>query len=289
MSKYKIFVDTGADMPVEIAEKNDIGIISFLSVFGETSYVTGTELSNADFYKKLEESNDIPTTSQTPYGDLYDILKDASLENDVVIYFTISSKASGQHNTALMIRDEILENDNPNADIRIFDTMKFSVFIAGAALYAKELLDGGMGVDETLEECRKYIDSRDVYILVDTLKYLEKGGRINKTSAVVGTLLDIKPVLTLRNGLVEQVDKIRGRKKLYKKLIELIRDNPDFDDENMEFSVVQSNEEYGEEMKALLKDEFGIDDVKYYFELGPVIGTHIGPGTIAVVFKLKDK
>ena len=73
-----------------------------------------------------------------------------------------------------------------------------------------------------------------------------------------------------------------------KKLINLIRENPDFDPEPNEFMIVQSNEEYGEEMRALLKEEFGIDDVKYYLEFGPVIGTHIGPGTLAVLFRIKN-
>ena len=289
MAKYKIFVDTSADIPMDLAEKNDIGVISFLSIFGETSYVTGVEISNEEFYKKLTSSDEIPTTSQTPYADFYDTLLKASLENDTVIYFAISSKASGQYNTACMIREEILEGDNPNADIRIIDTQKFSAYITAAALYAKELLDGGMGIDETLEKCYKYLNSYEAYMLVDSLKYLEKGGRINKTSAIVGTLLDIKPVLTIKDGLIEAVEKLRGKKKLCKKLVELMKENPDFDDENPEFFIVQSDEDTGEEMRELLIEEFGIDDVKLYLEFGPVVGTHIGPGCIGVVFKLKDK
>ena len=77
MAKYKIFVDTGADMPEEVAKEKGIGIIRFLSIFGEDSYVSGVDLTNKEFFKKLEESDEIPTTSQTPYQDLYDILKDA--------------------------------------------------------------------------------------------------------------------------------------------------------------------------------------------------------------------
>lgn len=287
MGKYKIIVDTGADMPEELAKKYDIDIIRFMSVFGEESYVTGTELNNEQFYEKLKSYDGIPTTAQTPYAYFYEALKKASLENDTVIYFTISSTASGQYNTACMIRNEILENDNPNADIRIFDTMKFSAYITGVAIYAKQLLDGGMSVDDVLVKCQEYIDSWEVYILVDTLKYLEKGGRITKTSAIVGSLLDIKPVLTIRNGLIEPVEKIRGRKKLYKKLIDLIRENPKFDENTGEFMIVESNKDYANEMLELLKEEFGIEDVKYNLEFGPVIGTHIGPGTLAVLFRIK--
>ncbi len=285
MGTYKIFVDTGADMPEQMAEKNGLGVIRFLSIFGEKAYVTGTELTNDEFYKMLEESDTIPTTSQTPYADFYDQLKKASDEYDTVIYFALSSNASGQYNTACMIKNEILE-ENPNADIRLFDTQTFSIYISAAALYAKELLDGGMDVDEVLDKCREYIASWQCYVLVDTLKYLEKGGRITKTSAIVGSLLDIKPVLTVKNGLIEPVEKLRGSKKLFKKLLNLIRENPDFDEEKCEFMIGHSNIEYCNEVKALIKEEFGVD-VREYLELGPIIGTHIGPGTLGVLFRLK--
>ena len=285
MASYKIFIDTGADMPEELAHKNAFGVIRFLSIFGEKSYVTGTELSNQEFYEMLEDSDTIPTTSQTPYADFYDQLKKASDEYDTVIYFALSSNASGQYNTACMIKNEILE-ENPNADIRLFDTKTFSIYISATALYAKELLDGGMDIDTVLEKCREYIESWQCYILVDTLKYLEKGGRITKTSAIVGSLLDIKPVLTINDGLIEPVEKLRGSKKLFKKLLNLIRENPDFDDEKCEFMLAHSNEEYGQEVKALIKEEFGVD-IKEYFEIGPIVGTHIGPGTLGVLFRLK--
>ncbi len=285
MGTYKIFIDTGADMPEEMAQKNGFGVIRFLSVFGEKAYVTGTELTNEQFYELLEKADTIPTTSQTPYADFYDQLKKASDEYDTVIYFALSSNASGQYNTACMIRNEILE-ENPDADIRLFDTQTFSIYISAAALYAKELLDGGMDVDEVLQKCREYIESWQCYILVDTLKYLEKGGRITKTSAIVGSLLDIKPVLTVKNGLIEPVEKLRGSKKLFKKLLNLIRENPDFDDEKCEFMIGHSNEEYCQEMKNLIKEEFNVD-VKEYLELGPIVGTHIGPGTLGVLFRLK--
>ena len=286
MAKYKIFVDTAADMPQELADKHGIGIINFMSVFGEEAFVAGVELTNSEFYKKLEESKDIPTTSQTPYAEFYDILKKASDENDTVIYFTISSKASGQHNTACMVREEILE-ENPKADIRIVDTMSFSVFITSAAIYAKELIDAGEDIDTAIEKAKKHIESYTAYILVDTLKYLEKGGRINKTTAIIGSMLDIKPVLTIKDGLVESAEKLRGRKKIYKKLIELIRENPDFDEENPDFMIAHSSVEYCNELKEALKEEFGIEDIKYCLEFGPIVGTHIGPGVIGVLFKLK--
>ena len=286
MAKIKIFVDTSADMPEKVAEEKGIGIIRFMSVFGETAYVTGTELTNEEFYKKLEEFGDIPKTSQTPYADMYDILLKASKENDTVIFFTISSKASGQNNTAKMVVNDIKENDNPDADIRIVDTMRFSAYISMAAYKAVEWAEQGDSADEIIEKALDYMKQWQAYILVDSLKYLEKGGRITKTSAIVGTLLDIKPVLTVNDGLIEPLEKLRGKKKLFKKLIDLMRENPNYDDEKNEIAIVHSSDEYAAQTRELIKEEIGVEPVDE-FKFGPVVGTHIGPGTLAVLFRLK--
>ena len=117
MSKVKIFVDTGADMSAELAKEYDIDIINFLSVFGETSYVAGEELSNEKFYEMLLAADKLPTTSQTPPAVMYEKLYNASKEYDTVVYFTLSSKASGQYNNARLNAQQVLE-ENPDADHR---------------------------------------------------------------------------------------------------------------------------------------------------------------------------
>lgn len=286
MSRVKIFVDTGADMSAETAEKYNIGIINFICMFGEKGYVAGEELSNAEFYEKLLASEVLPTTSQTPPAVMYEVLKTAAEEYDSVVYFTISSKASGQFNNARLNAEQIAE-ENPKADIRIVDSMSFSVYISEAAILLRRLLDDGTELDEALEKAKKVFDAYEAYILVDTLKFLEKGGRITKTSAIVGGLLDIKPVLTVKNGLIEPLEKIRGKKRIYGKLIDLIKENPEFDDEKREFLVVDSNSEYGDKMTELLKEEFEIEDIVRRYEFGPIVGTHIGNGALAILFRKK--
>ena len=139
MKDIKIVVDTGADIPADIAEKYDIGVVSFLSIFGEETFVTGVDITNDEFYEKLEASDAIPTTSQTPYGDMYDFLMEQAKAHESVIYFTLSGKASGQNHTATLAAEEVKE-DYPEADIHIVDTEKFSLFIASAAVYAAELV-----------------------------------------------------------------------------------------------------------------------------------------------------
>lgn len=286
MKNVKIFVDTSADIPAAAAKEYDIDVINFLCLFGEQSYVAGEELSNSEFYEKLLSSDKLPTTSQTPPAVMHDKLAEAAKKYDAVVYYTISSKASGQYNNARMNAEMIME-ENPSADIRIIDSMSFSVYISEAAIYLRQLLRSGMELDAAIEKSKTVFDAYEVYILVDSLKFLEKGGRITKTAAIVGGLLDIKPVLSIRNGLIEPLDKLRGKKKVFNKLIELIKENPEFDDEKREFLVIDSNPEYGDKMTELLKEEFEIDDVKRRYEFGPIVGTHIGNGALAVLFRKK--
>lgn len=289
MADIKIITDTSADMPDEIAEKYNIGIVRFLTLFGEKEYVNGTEMTNAEFYEMLESFDGIPTSSQPPFQYLYDYLLEESKKHDTVIFFTISSKASGEYQTANLVVNEIRENDNPNADIRIVDSEKFSLYIAQTAVHAAKMAAEGKSADEIIAECTEYIKSWRCYLLVDTLKYLEKGGRLSKASAIVGTLLDIKPILTIENGLVESMDKLRGKKKLVDKLIEKVEEDSDFQNaKKKEFLIVQSDEEKGQEVCAKLREKFGDDCITMYSEFGPLIGIHVGKGAFAILCRIKN-
>ena len=259
-------------------------MINFLSVFGEKAYVAGEELSNEEFYKLLLSSSELPKTSQTSPAVMYEKLSGAAKENDAVVFFTISKNASGEYNNAEM-NAEIIREENPDCDIRIIDTMTFSAYISETAIRLRELLNEGKNLDEAIDGALLMLSEYDVYILVDTLKFLEKGGRIKKTAAIVGELLDIKPVLGIRDGLIEPVEKIRGKKKMFKKLIDLISENPEFDSEAREFIIVESNKDYGDEAEELLKEKFDGAKIVRRYEFGPIIGTHIGNNALAILFK----
>lgn len=288
MADIKIIVDTSADMPTELIEKYDIGVMRFLSIFNEESYVSGVDITNEEFYNKMVSEDIIPTTSQTPYADMYDQLLEESKKHDTVIYFTISSKGSGQNHTANMIAEEIKE-EYPQADIRIVDSMSYSVYIASAVAHICELREEGLSAEKLIEEFFDYMKTWEVYLVVGDLKYLQKGGRITKTTAIVGNLLDIKPVLTIRNGLIEPLDKIRGSKKLYKKLIALMEENSEFDESKNEFIVIDSDKAMGDGMVDALAEEFGDVKITMRSEFGPIVGTHTGPGCLAVLFKKKGE
>lgn len=273
-------------MPEEIREKYDIGMFRFLSVFDGKSYVTGKDIDNKQFYEMLKGSDKIPTTAQTPVADMYDELLAASREYDTVIYLTISSKGSGQYSTACMVRDQILDDDNPDADIRIIDSMKYSLYLTSAAVKAAEMAQSGASADDIVAACEHEFASWDVVLLVDTLEYLEKGGRINKAAAVIGSLLDIKPVLNIQDGIIGSVAKLRGKKRLISKLVDMALEDERFDADKKEVMIVHSDADKLAEMTEILSDEYGIQPV-LVSEFGPIVGTHTGPGTIALIYRIK--
>ncbi len=286
MADIKIMVDSSADLTKEQRQQYDIGLVPLLSVFGEKSYVIGEDLSNDKFYDMLKNSEKLPKTSQTPYADMYDILLKESQEHDTVIYLTLSSCASGQNHSAHLVREDILENGNSDADIIIFDTKSFSVIIGTTAIEAARLAKEGKSADEIIKFCEEDISKWHPLLLVNDLTYLEKGGRMRKSTAMLGSLLDIKPVLTVKDGLIEMETKLRGKKKLAKKLCDLAAEHEEFDEKAGKFIVAHSDIDAGKELIELIKEDFESDDI-YVSEFGPLIGTNTGSGAMAIVFRTK--
>jgi len=286
MSKIKIMVDTAADMSRELLEENGIGLINFNVTFGDESYIAGVELTNKEFYQKIADTGIMPKTSQTAYADIYDAIKAELEENDTVIYFTISAKASGQNHSATLVANEIME-ENPGKTVKIVDSGTFSVYIANIAICAAALAKKGESVDDIINKSLETVKDWGVYLLVDDLGYLQRGGRITKTTAIVGSLLEIKPVLGINEGLIEPCGKLRGKKKVLSKLIEMVEETEDFDSENPAFMLVHSSEEQVMELKEKVSDAFGEDSVKRIVEFGPIIGTHTGPGAVAILYRRK--
>lgn len=288
MHDIHIMVDSSADLSNETREKYGIGLIPLLSIFNEKSYVIGTEMSNEQFYDMLSKTKKLPKTSQTPYASMYDMLLKASKEHESVIYITLSSVASGQNHTAHLVRDDILENGNPNANIIIIDSMSFSILIGRTAIEMTKYVQEGYTAEEVAEKGKNYIEHLHAFILVSDLMYLEKGGRLNTAAAVLGTLLDVKPVLTISEGLIDVEAKLRGKKKIYKKLCDMVSGYETFDEDAAEFIIIDSCKEMGDELEENVKDMFCTDNGILRAEFGPLIGTNVGAGTVALVFKTKE-
>lgn len=278
MAKIRIVTDSTADIPRELQEQLDIVVVPLKVHFGEETYVDGIDITSADFYEKLAAASQLPTTSQPSPADFLDVYKQTAAEpGDEIISIHISSALSGTYQSAVLAK-QLLEDQIP---VHIVDSRYacygHGMMVVTAAQMAKE----GKSVDEILAEIERRRAESRIYFIVDTLQYLHKGGRIGKASALFGSLLNIKPILTVDEaGEVAPVDKVRGQKNALNRMIELLK--RDFGDRPFELHVGHANApDMARELRDLLKKSLNAE-TKSFIEVGPVIGTHAGPGTLAV-------
>ena len=289
MLNIKYMLDSTSDVPKEYAKEHDIQVLGLPIIFEDgTTSLDWVEMETDEFYEKLKNSHQIPTTSQVPLATMEQFMREGLEGHDALIYFTISSKGSGTYNSACLAKQNILE-DMPDAKIEIVDSMAYSLFIVAMLDEAIRLQKEGKSFEEIVQGAKASRCMYDVLVVVDTLKYLEKGGRINKASLVAGTLLDLKPVLSVRGGVMESIDKFRGSKTLIPKMIKKLK-TTDIDLDDPHFRIVHSQaDEKADELWEAVRAEFGEHHkLVMKSQIGATVGTHIGPGTLAIFYKLKN-
>lgn len=288
MMNIKYMVDSTSDIPHDFAQEHDISVLGMPIIFEDgTSALDWVEMSTDEFYEKLSKSHQIPTTSQPTIPVIEAMMREGLVGHDALIYVTISSKGSGTYQAANLAKQNILE-DMPDAKIEVVDSMGYSLYIVAMVQEAMRLQKEGKTLPEIVAGIKAFRCKTDVLVVVDTLKYLEKGGRINKASLIAGTLLDLKPVLAVRGGVMESIDKFRGSKTIISKMVKKIKASDiDLDDPN--FCIVNSQvPDRAEQLWAAVKAEFGEERALVMeSQIGATVGTHIGPGTLAIFYKLK--
>lgn len=274
----KIIVDSTADLTPEVAAR--VGIVPLMIRFGEKEYISGVDIDAKLFYEKLVESGVLPTTSQPTPFVFTQAFREAVNAGDTVVCITVSSKLSGTYQSAV-----IAAADFPG---KVFVVDSLTVAIGSGILteYALRLADGGLGAEEIAWKLLQQRERVHVLALVDTLEYLKKGGRISPTVAFAGGLLNIKPVVTVSEGEVKLLGKARGSKQGNNLLVQEISKAGGVD--------------FG---KPLMLGYTGLSDAmlqKYILDsaalwegkveklpvsiVGSVVGTHVGPGAVAVAF-----
>lgn len=279
MVNYYVVTDSTADIPQQEREALGVRMVPLKVHFGSETYLDSITLQSEQFYPKLAQAAALPTTSQPSPVDFLDVYK-SILDEDPeghILSIHLSSALSGTYQSAELAKSLLEQNDK----VTVIDSRSASygigMLVAAATDAAKEGLDKN-AIVELLEKIRS---KNKVYFLVDTLEYLQKGGRIGKASAVLGSLLNIKPILSIDDeGEVAPVDKIRGTKKAIQRIIELLQQ--DYSGQEVDITVVHSNDEAAaENLSTVLKEHFQVRNVKFS-HIGPVIGTHVGPGTVGV-------
>ncbi len=286
MAEIKIICDSAADIPKENAKKLGIRVMPLWYTFdGENYLADGVDLTNAEFFKKMEESDIMPKTSQVTAPQWEEAIREELEKADTVICFTMSSAASGTCQSANIAKNEIL-SENPDAQIYIVDSMSLSYPYGYAVEKAAEAVIGGASAEEAIEVFNKISEKGVYFFLVENLEYLKKGGRINLATLTLANIMDIKPVLTLKDGLVVSCDKIRGGKRLYDKFMQMYKDKGYILEGKDIFIVHSLPEDKLEAFTEAAKEAFNPASVTPV-ELGTTIGSHAGPGLAAVVY-IKD-
>lgn len=281
MDKIKIITDTASDVSLETAEKYGIHLIPINLNIGGKNVKDRYEITCEEFYKYLETSDEIPKTSQISVAEHISEFKKFSDEYSI-IYIPISSAGSGTMQSAMLAKNEILE-ENPNADITIVDSMTYSYGYGFWAVEAAKMVSAGAEKEEIISMLKEKLAKTDVIFTTETLEYLQKGGRISPTAKIVANILDINPILKIEDGLVVGKDKVRGKKKVFPKMMEIINQNA-LQDKSQTITLLHGNApEKAETVKKMIEEKTGFTNI-ITEEVGPTVGIHAGPGVIGIAY-----
>jgi DegV family protein with EDD domain len=277
MKKIKIITDTASDITIEKAKEKDIHLIPINISINGVNYKDRYDIDCETFNKMLSQSNEIPKTSQITVSEHYEEFKKFSDEYSI-IYCCISAESSGTIQSANMAKQMILE-ENPEAEIYILECHTFSYCYGYWMIKAAEMAKQGYSVQEIIDMFEVNSSNTEAIFVVDDLTYLEKGGRIKPATKIVGNLLDIKPILSIEDGLITSIDKVRGSKKVNKKLLEILTNNisNDYDQNVLIFHIDALDR--ANQLKQLLTENTDYKNT-IIVEVGPTISVHAGPGTL---------
>jgi DegV family protein with EDD domain len=242
--------------------------------FGDKAYKDGVDIGPDELYKKLVEGPVYPTTTQPIPADFAETYREVSKDADAIVSIHLPTKISGTYNAAL----QGIEIAKPKCEVHVFDSLSVSAGLGLIVLAAARVAKSGGKLSEVLEETKKAIGKTQIRGLLETLQYLLKGGRITRTRALVGTLLNVKPILKMRDGELVQAAMARSYAKGIDQLFEFVKNYPDLQEVGISHTTVF------DEAKALKQRLVSVIDEKriQMFRVGAGLGVHGGPGTLIV-------
>lgn len=283
MARIKIILDTACDIDINVAKEKDFGLIPFYITIDEKTYKDRIEISSSEFFEKMQNSKVLPKTSQpNPEDFLNEFSKYA--DYDDIICFCVTSKASGAYNSANIAKEMLIETGfTPN--IHIIDTLNASSAIMVLVEKAEILMTEGKCAEEIVAHINSYINKAAIYFVLDTLEYVRRGGRIGNVKALIGGVLNIKPLLSFVDGACIDVGKCRGSANVKKILLEKF----DACAENFSEVIVlfSMHKDAALEIVNDMKEKY-IDIKVSLVEVGPVMGTYAGPGGVGIAFAEKN-
>jgi DegV family protein with EDD domain len=282
--KPVIVIDSCTDLPYDYIQKHNIPVVHLTYLFKGKNY-TDDFFQSVDcktFYNEVR-SGEMPTTSQVNAEDYIKVFRPFLEERRPVIYLSFSSALSGSYNSSVLAKNTLLE-EYPDADITLIDTKAASLGSGLIACHAIKMLEAGASKDVLIEWVENNKLKVAHWFTVDDLNHLKRGGRISGAAAFLGTMLNIKPVLHVDNeGRLIPVSKVKGRKKSIRALFEKLQETIVSPEDQTIFISHGDAPQDAQYLADLIKEEYQIQDIVIN-HVGPVIGAHSGPGTLALFF-----
>lgn len=284
MSRFKIITNTTADLPLDYVKENNLGLVVYnYTIKGET-YSRGHELDWKEFYALMREGY-MPITSQVNPEEYRQYFEEYLKESDMLLYICFSSGLSGSYGSACIAADMVME-EHPGCTIRIIDSKCASMGEGLLVHKAVQLQKEGKSMDEVAGWLTENIPHLVHVFTVDDLNHLYRGGRVSKTTAVIGTVVGIKPVLHVDDqGHLIPISKVRGRKKSLNALVDYMEEKMGRYRDSNDIIFISHGDALEDAgfVRNEIKERFGIDSFMIN-HIGPTIGAHSGPGTIALFF-----
>lgn len=280
MNNIKIICDSLCDVNKEYLEKYDIDVVPLTLILNGKEYKDSIDMQPEEFYKILREENAYPKTSQATYAQFKEVFDKYTQEGKKILYISGSAAATGTCQSAIMAKNDT------EGEIYIYDSNNLTFGAGFFVVKAAEMLSEGKSIEEVFKALDEIKEKYIMMFSVDTLEYLKKGGRISSTKATVGSLLNIKPILEVKDGLVSQVGQVRGKKNVLNKMIEYIKERLGDDIEQEEVYIGYSDDlKEREKLTEIAQEVFKPKKIGY-FMIGTCIGAHSGPGVGGIlVFK----
>lgn len=273
-----IVADTTCGLPRDLLAKRGIPLIPQVVIFGEDSYHDDKDLDTAAFLKKLKASPALPKTAAPEPPLYFPIFEQAREKGESVIVVAPTGKASGTVRSA-----ETAAQEYPGLDVRVVDTQTISCNLGSLVLIADDMAKAGKSADEIVAKLNEMIPRGRIYFLVDTLEYLAKGGRIGGAKKLLAELLEIKPILQVKEGQVESFEQQRTKKRALARLVEVAAEQCKGGEEAHLCVLQVEAEQEAEALVAELKSHINVPQIPIY-ELPPAIVVHAGPRAMGVGF-----
>lgn len=285
MKPVKIITDTCSDITLEIAKEYDIHLLPVHIVFGDKEYLDRYEIDAKDFYEMLVKSDVHPKTSQITIQEHTDAFMKYADDFDIV-HIPMSVNASGTFQSARLARTNVLD-EKKDAFIHIFENNQLSYGYGAHVIEAAKMAKEGKTAQEIIKMLEDRIYNTGIIFTVSTLDYLQKGGRISSASKLIANVLDISPILAVEDGLVVSREKVRGSKKVFSKMVEIIKNEADENPDNTIYILHANDPEKAEKLIDKLKEATSFEKFETAM-VGPCIGIHAGPGTFGAIYKKKN-